>query len=207
MNTRIRELLEEIRLREEQLADILEQQQAALSYRLDGTRVRFEESVRQAHQRLKTGLLRWLWHSEWRNLASAPVIYPMIVPFLLLDAAVSFYQWTCFPLYRIKRVRRSAYIVIDRHRLSYMNSIEKLNCVYCGYVSGLLAYCREIVARTEQYWCPIKHARKILDPHKRYARFSDFGDAAMHAQNRQEMRLAVRNITDEEDVSSARTGD
>jgi hypothetical protein len=25
------------------------------------------------------------------------------------------------------------------------------------------------------YWCPIKHARKILDPHRRYARFADFG--------------------------------
>jgi hypothetical protein len=198
MNTRIKELLEEIRQREEQLAEVLKHQEAALSYRLDGTKVEFEKSVKQAHMRLKTGILRWFWDSELRNVASAPVIYLMIVPFVILDAMVSFYQWVCFPLYRIRRVRRGTYIVIDRHRLSYMNTVEKLNCVYCGYISGLLAYCREIVARTEQYWCPIKHARKILDSHKSYARFSDFGDAETHEQNRQEMRIAIRDISDED---------
>lgn len=205
MNTRIKELLEEIRQREEQLAEVLEQQKLALSYRLEGTRVEFEKSVRRAHKRLKMGTLRWLRDSELRNVASAPVIYLMIIPFALLDLMISFYQWVCFPLYGIKRVHRKNYIVIDRHRLSYLNSIEKLNCVYCvycGYVSGLLAYSREIVARTEQYWCPIKHARKILDPDKRYASFSDFGDAALHAQSSQEMRKAIRNITDADDSKS-----
>jgi hypothetical protein len=97
MNTRIKELLEEIRQREEQLAEVLKHQEAALSYRLDGTKVEFEKSVKQAHMRLKTGILRWFWDSELRNVASAPVIYLMIVPFVILDAMVSFTNGCVFP--------------------------------------------------------------------------------------------------------------
>ena len=41
-------------------------------------------------------------------------------------------------------------MVIDRYALSYLNVIEKLNCVYCEYVNGLIAYVQEIAARTEQ---------------------------------------------------------
>ena len=68
--------------------------------------------------------------------------------------------------------------MIDRHRLAYLNAIEKANCVYCGYANGLLAYVREVTARTEQYWCPIRHARPIRAPHRHYQRFFDYGDAA-----------------------------
>lgn len=198
MNTRIKELLEEIRLREEQVAEILKQQEEELLYRLDGTRVRFEKNVKQAHRRLKTGLLSWLRQSELRNVVTAPVIYLMIVPFVTVDVMLSIYQWLCFPLYRIERVHRRKYIVIDRHRLSYMNSIEKLNCVYCGYADGVLSYSREILSRTEQYWCPIKHARKVLDPHGRYAQFAEFGDAEGHQAHRDAMRIEVREIRDDE---------
>jgi len=40
-----------------------------------------------------------------------------------------------------------------------------------------MGYTAEILARTEQYFCPIKHARKILGTHSRYNRFLDHGDA------------------------------
>ena len=36
---------------------------------------------------------------------------------------------------------------------------------------------REVAARTEIYWCPIKHARRVLGPHSYYQGFTDFGDA------------------------------
>jgi len=39
------------------------------------------------------------------------------------------------------------------------------------YENGLAGYFREIAARTEQYWCPIKHARRIKAAHGRYPRF------------------------------------
>jgi hypothetical protein len=41
----------------------------------------------------------------------------------------------------------------------------------------LLAYATEIIARTEQYFCPIKHARKMMGRHARYASFAAYGDA------------------------------
>ena len=40
-----------------------------------------------------------------------------------------------------------------------------------------MAYAREVVGQTEQYWCPIKHARKVLHAHPYYMGFVDFGDA------------------------------
>ena len=32
--------------------------------------------------------------------------------------------------------------------------------------------------RTEQYWCPIKHAVRLKTRHSRYQHFVDYGDAA-----------------------------
>lgn len=176
MKARIAELLEEIREREEELGELFKTHEAELIYTLQGKKVQFEAAVREAQKKLRVGPLRWLRQSKLRNVLSAPVIYSMIVPFALLDLCVTIYQWICFPLYRVARVKRSRYIMIDRHELPYLNSIEKFNCIYCGYVNGLVSYVREIVARTEQYWCPIKHAQKVLDPHRRYARFAAYGD-------------------------------
>lgn len=182
MNSRVTELLEEIREREEELEELIRTREAQLIYTLEGTKVRFEEAVRKAHKKLKVGTLSWLRQSQPRNVLSAPLIYSMIVPFAFLDLCITLYQWLCFPLYRIAPVKRSKYIVIDRHQLRYLNAIEKFNCIYCGYVNGLVGYAREIVARTEQYWCPIKHANKIMDPHRRYARFAGYGDADAYRQ-------------------------
>jgi hypothetical protein len=44
-------------------------------------------------------------------------------------------------------------------------------------VNCLIAYVREIAGRTEQYWCPIKHARRVVGAHPLYAGFDDYGDA------------------------------
>ena len=177
MRSRINELLEEIRKREEELADLIGSSETEILYRLDGGKIRFEQAVRKAQQKFRIGVFRWLKESNPRNILSAPIIYSMIVPFVILDLTVSIYQLICFPLYKIARAKRRKYIVFDRHHLPYLNSIEKLNCAYCSYVNGLIAYSREIVARTEQYWCPVKHAHKVLDAHRRYARFAAFGDA------------------------------
>ena len=175
MNENIRRILNEISELEEELATVIHEQQERLHYRIEGSKVRFEENLRRIHHQLKAGVFAWLRQSELRNVVSAPFIYAMLVPFVLLDFFLFLYQLICFPLYRIPKVRRSNFIILDRHNLGYLNSIEKLNCLYCGYVDGLLAYGRQILSRTETYWCPIKHARKVLDPHRRYARFTDFG--------------------------------
>ena len=129
------------------------------------------------HRRLKTGVLRYLAQARLRNLISAPFIYAVFLPLLLVDLAVTGYQGLCFPLYGIPRVRRRDYFIFDRNSLAYLNIIEKFNCAYCAYATGMASYVKEIVGRTEQYWCPIKHARRVLEAHSRYGRFVDFGDA------------------------------
>ena len=129
--------------------------------------------ARQRAHRKSLGLAR----TPWPTLLTMPLIYGMALPLMILDLSVSLYQLGCFTAWGIARVRRRDYVVIDRHRLGYLNPVQKLNCVFCGYGNGVIAYAREITARTEQYWCPIKHALKVKGSHERYAAFQAYGDA------------------------------
>ncbi len=178
MASRIDDLLEHIAGLERELEAEVNRARAQWRYRVESGRVRFEREVRLAHQRLKQGVPRFVRESSVPNLLTAPLIYSLVVPIAMLDAWISVYQAICFRAYGIARVRRSRYVVIDRQHLAYLNVIEKLNCVYCGYANGVLAYVREIAGRTEQYWCPIRHASRIAGPHQQYRHFIDYGDAA-----------------------------
>lgn len=191
MNERIRDLLGQISALEGDLRTALHEQEQRVTFTIRGKRVEFEQSVKQAHRQLKTGFFRWLVLFRPQNLITGPVIYSMIVPLFMLDLCVSFYQATCFPIYRVAKVRRADYIVLDRQHLGYLNFIEKFHCTYCAYATGLLAYIAEIVSRTEQYFCPIKHARKMLGTHERYARFLAYGDAADYAERLEAYRCAL----------------
>ena len=111
-----------------------------------------------------------------------------------MDMVVSFYQAICFPIYGIPKVDRKDYIVIDRHYLSYLNGLEKMNCFYCGYFNGLIAYVQEIAARTEQYFCPIKHARKTRFVHGRYSKFLSYGDGVNYRKNIESVRRAFDDL-------------
>jgi hypothetical protein len=193
MNEDIRKLLAQITQLEDELHKAIQEQQVELRYVLEGTKVRFEEGIREAHSQLKTGYLRWIRQSQPRNVITAPVIYSLIIPFMIADLWVSLYQAICFPLYRIAKVPRSMYVVVDRHHLNYLNSIERLNCIYCGYVGGVIAYVREVAARAEQYWCPIKHSRKLIDPHRRYARFADYGEVESYIETMKKMRAELKS--------------
>lgn len=101
---------------------------------------------------------------------TSPVIYSLIIPFALVDLWASLYQAVCFRVYEVPQVPRGRYIILDRAGLPYLNALEKLYCAYCSYVSGVIAYVREIGSRTEQYWCPIKHARRRASPLRRIRR-------------------------------------
>lgn len=146
-----------------------------------------EEFLRQ-QKRYRIGLLRFLLRSNLLDILSAPIIYSGWIPFLLTDLFVTVYQMICFPVYRIPKVKRSDYLVFDRGDLPYLNLIEKFNCFYCSYGNGVAAYTREVAARTEQYWCPIKHARRIRAAHERYPNFFDHGDAEAFRQGLERLR-------------------
>jgi len=74
-----------------------------------------------------------------------------------------------------------------------LNALEKANCLFCSYANGLLAYVSEIAARTEQYWCPIKHARVTAPVHHRYHLFFDYGDAAGYRSGLAGLRQQLRD--------------
>lgn len=121
-------------------------------------------------------------------LLVAPIIYAMLFPALLLDLFVTIYQWICFPVYKIKKVKRKDHIAFDRHHLKYLNSIERLNCIYCSYVNGLISYVAEIAGRTEQYFCPIKHSHRLKGTHSHYKNFMDYGDFEKYREELEMLR-------------------
>lgn len=125
----------------------------------------------------RPGIWQYLQLTPLAYVLAAPFIYGMIIPLLILDASATLYQHACFRAWGIPRLRRLDYLVVDRHRLPYLNAFEKLNCVYCAYATQLMEYAREINARTEQFFCPIKHARRTLNPHRRTEKFFEYGDA------------------------------
>ncbi|MCK9285118.1 MAG: hypothetical protein M0P39_12655 [Rhodocyclaceae bacterium] len=190
-NPRIRQLLDQMAVIENELREAVHVQESRVFFQIKGKRVEFEQSIRLAHRRLKTGFFRWLVTNRPQNLITGPVIYGLIVPLLLVDLCISFYQAVCFPIYRIEKVRRADYIVFDRQHLEYLNFIEKFHCTYCAYGTGMIAYIGEIVARTEQYFCPIKHARRMLGTHARYANFLAYGAAEDYEAKLEEFRQSL----------------
>jgi len=175
-----------------QLEQRFEQTRKKFRYTLEGGRVRFSQEARQLQRRYRINSLRYVLQANWRSVATAPVIYAMIVPLVIVDLSFTLYQHICFRAYGVPRVRRREYLVNDRHKLAYLNTIEKLNCTYCGYGNGIIAYAREIVSRTEQYWCPIRHAHRLKDAHQRYSEFFDFGDAESYQRDLDRMRQSLK---------------
>ncbi|MEA3493152.1 MAG: hypothetical protein U9R38_02050 [Candidatus Margulisiibacteriota bacterium] len=114
-----------------------------------------------------------------RHALSVPIIWSLIIPFLILDLWLEIYHRTCFPLYRIPYVPRRKYIKIDRHKLQYLSWLEKTFCMYCGYVNEVIHYVTEVAARTEEYWCGVMHKKDdqfIPPPHHLEKGFVDYGE-------------------------------
>lgn len=194
MNARIQELLERVRALEEEIEREFRRRRAELNADFEQRRVRFEQEVLAQQRRFREGLLGYLVGCELRHAVSMPFIYPLFPVLVLLDLMVMLYQAVCFPLYGIARVRRRDYLVFDRSMLGYLNLLEKLNCAYCSYATGLLAFVREVVGRTEQYWCPIKHARRVLQAHPYYGGFVDFADAEAYRKELGALREALARL-------------
>lgn len=189
MRERIDELLTHIHALQEEL----EEEYLRRREEFDRKRRELAGEFFKQQRRYRIGLLRYLAGVRPAVLLSAPLIYAGWIPFLLLDLFVSLYQAVCFPIYRIPKARRADYVVFDREGLSYLNFIEKFNCFYCSYCNGIAAYAREVAARTEQYWCPIKHARRFKGIHERYPQFFDFGDAEAFRQGLERLRREYKD--------------
>lgn len=194
MNDRLSALVAQIQLLEKELVRETQKKEAEFSYVLRNRKAHFTAAATAEHRKLRLGLRRYVQGSRFLVLLTTPLIWLCLLPVMLTDLVGSLYQAICFPIYGIPRVRRRDYVALDRHRLSYLNFIEKLNCDYCGYVNGILAYFTEIAARTEQHWCPIKHARCVKCAHSRYKLFLDFGDAANYRAHVEEIRRSYGDL-------------
>ncbi|MGA2839888.1 MAG: hypothetical protein ABSG18_06845 [Steroidobacteraceae bacterium] len=189
----ITQLAGSIRALERQLEIAIAKRRIELNYKVQDSVVQFEQAVIAKHRLLKARLLTYVFGARPAMILTAPAIYALIIPFLLLDLFVMLYQAACFPVYGIPRVRRSDYLAFDRGQLAYLNAIEKLNCAYCSYANGLVAYVREVASRTEEYWCPIKHARRVLGVHARYGSFVDYGDGDAYRHDLERLRTEARS--------------
>ena len=192
MTAQLDELMEKLRSVEADIETELAKRREELRFRLDNRRIVFEQEVLRIHRAIKTRALRYLIDANPLIVLSAPVIYSLLVPVVLVDLWVMAYQAICFPIYKIPKVRRRDYLVFDRHHLAYLNFIEKINCAYCSYSNGAIAFVREVASRTEVYWCPIKHARRVLGPHPHYQGFADFGDAEQYREKLAQMKEGVK---------------
>ncbi len=192
MENEIDDLVQRLVRLEDELERKWEAQRKQFQYQIEGTRVVFEDSVIRQHKLIKTGLLTFVRTSPFAALIILPAVYGLIVPLAILDLGVYLFQIVCFSAWGMARVKRSDHIIVDRHRLAYLNGIEKLNCAYCGYANGVIAYARDVAGRSEQYWCPIKHALRVRMPHQRYRGFVDYGDGDGFRLRLDELRNDVR---------------
>jgi hypothetical protein len=186
---------------EKELQTALEDKEKAFKYHWEKGKAKFKDGVLSEHRGFKRGLPSYLLQGRFLAYATAPIIYSGIVPFFLLDLFLVTYQGICFPVYGIPKVKRSDYFVYDRGSLKYLNLLERLNCAYCSYGNALFAFATEISARTEQHWCPIKHAQRIRSPHSRYSHFMDYGDAQRY---RDEVEIVRNDFVDVKSLTTPR---
>ena len=188
MNEKINDIVARMKVLEHELEVELDNARANIRYRLVDRKVQFEREALLMQRRFKVNLFRYALFPRPRHVLTAPFVYALLPALMLLDLLASLYHAICFPLLEIPKVKRSEYLIFDRHHLAYLNLLEMVNCAYCSYGNGLLAYLTEIVARTEQYWCPIKHAHRMLGTHNRYQQFLEYGDAESFRRNLDKIR-------------------
>ncbi len=191
---KIDEILGKIDVLERDLRSELRDVQNKFYYTVQEKKVRFSADVKAAHREFAAKWVDYVYDSGFWVILTMPFIWMPIVPALILDFTVWLYQLMCFPVYGIPLVKRRDYIVLDRSSLKYLNFLEKMNCFYCSYFNGLIGFIREVAARTEQYWCPIRHARPVKSVHSRYRHFFQYGDAEGYRKGLAEVRETFEDV-------------
>lgn len=177
MDEEIGRLITQLSRLEDQIERKFEQRRKAFEYSIENRKIIFTENVLAQQRRFRTGLIAYIGSTSLTQIACAPFIYGLIVPLMMLDIGIFFYQRVCFTFWGLAQNARSEYVTFDRRHLAYLNGIQKLNCMYCGYANGVIALAQEVASQTEQYWCPIKHAARMRGAHHRYRNFLEYGDA------------------------------
>lgn len=188
MNDKIKEIIQEIEAMKLKLAQEIAEQESHINYEIHNGYVKFENEILVKQKKNMKNILTGLREVPLLYFLTAPIIYGMVIPSLLLDVSIFIYQNVVFKIFKFEFIRRSDYIIFDHQNLGYLNTVEKLHCLYCSYVNGLMQYASAIAGKTESYFCPIKHARKIAGEHNYYDTFLSYGDA----ENYQKKLRALR---------------
>lgn len=102
------------------------------------------------------------------------IIYSFLIPTVILDIWITFYYY-CFYLPALKgeKVNRKDFIKIDRYKIKKKSFTlkNKIYCIYCDYVNGVLAYSSTIAGFTEDIYCPIKNKTDRKNTHSGYDKF------------------------------------
>ncbi len=188
MNDKIREIIDEIEAMKIKLGEEIDKQESHISYEIQNGYVRFEKEVLDRQRENMKNLLSWLREGPLLHFLTAPLIYVMVIPAIIFDVVLFVYQQIAFRVFKFQFIKRSDYLHFDHHYLGYLNPIEKLNCLYCSYFNGLMLYASAIAGRTELYFCPIKHAKKVVSEHKYYKEFLSYGDEESYQEKLKELR-------------------
>lgn len=188
MNDKIREIVEEIEVMKIKLAKEISQQESHISYEIKNGYVTFEKEVLAKQRENMKNLVSWFREVPLLHFLAAPLIYAMVIPAMLFDVILFIYLHVVFRIFKFKFIKRSDYMHFDHHYLGYLNPIEKLNCLYCSYFNGLMLYASAIAGRTELYFCPIKHAKKVVSQHKYYNEYLSYGDEEDYQKKLKELR-------------------
>lgn len=176
MKSRIVEILNEIEVKKQELYSEYEKLREKYGFSYIKWKITFSQSAKDYQKNFKIPLGTYFIPKSYRHFLSMPFIYGMIFPAIFLDISLFIYQQTALRLYHIPLVKRSDYIIFDRKHLSYLNFMQKINCLYCSYVNGLFQFAVEIAGRTEKYWCPIKSAQRKKWEHSWEQFFADYGN-------------------------------
>jgi len=189
----------QIKALEDELSDELKKKQKEFFYKIENEKIKFEERVIKEGRSKIISSLKYLSSFPLAVIITIPFIWGMMIPALIVDICVTIYQGVCFPIYKIPKVKRKDYVVMDRYNLFYLDKVERINCWYCEYFNGVIAYTREIAARTEQFWCPIKHSKALKDTHSRYNKFFDYGDYIKYRKELDKRRSDFSDIEDKKE--------
>ena len=202
MNARIKELISDIEAMKVKLREEIAEQESHISYEIKNGYVQFEKDVLEKQKENMKNLLAYFRDIPLLHLLSSPLIYAMVIPAVIFDVLLFIYQQVIFRIYKFKRIKRSDYILYDHQYLGYLNPIEKLNCMYCSYFNGLMQYASAIAARTEFYFCPIKHAKKVAYKHEYYDQYLEYGEE----ENFQNKLIELRNKDEESEIQVRHKG-
>jgi len=195
MKNRADEIIQQIKELENELFEEWKKKQQEFFYEVKNKKIKFKQEVIEDGKSMLISSWKYLSSFSFLVILTIPFIWMMIIPAVIADVFVTIYQAVCFPIYKIPKVKRSDYVIIDRYNLFYLDKVERINCLYCEYFNGVVAYVREIAGRTEQFWCPIKHSRPLKDKHSRYDKFFDFGDYKSYRKELEKRRSDFKDIT------------